>query len=64
MWHCPFKFPFDYYHLLGEDDKFIKSSYVREDLQVMLYEGVGTRIEKKKYAGCPSYSFDSPSDLL
>ena len=64
MWHCPFKFPFDYYHLLGDDDKFVKSSYARENLQEMLDEGKGTHIEKKKYSGCPAFSFDSSADLL
>ena len=64
MWHCPFKFPFDYYHLLGDNDKFIKSSYVKKDLQCMLDEGVGTHIESKKYSGCPSFSFDKSVDLI
>ena len=64
MWHCPFKFPFDYYHLLGDNDKFIKSSYVKKDLQDMLDEGVGTHIESKKYSGCPSFSFDKSVDLI
>lgn len=64
MWHCPFKFGFDYYHLLGEDEKFIKSSYEKEELQKMIEDGVGIKIEKKKYKGCPAFSFDNTMDLL
>jgi hypothetical protein len=64
MWHCPFKFGFDYFHLLKEDGSFLKSSYKKEDLEVLLQEGKGSRIEEKKYKGCPAFSFDKPMDLL
>ena len=55
---------FDYFHLLKEDGSFLKSSYDKEDLEVLLQEGKGSRIEKKKYKGCPAFSFDKPMDLL
>jgi len=55
MWYCPYKFKFDYFHLLDEDGELIKSSYTKEDLQIMLDNGKGHEIKKLKYGGCPSF---------
>jgi len=64
MWHCPFKFPFSYFTLLDEEGNFMKSSYEQSDLQELLDDGKGSSIEKRKYAGCPAFSFDKTEDLL
>ena len=64
MWHCPFKFAFDYYHLLGEEGEFIASAYEREFLQNLLDEGDGYEIKKLRYKGCPAFRVDNVSNLL
>ena len=51
MWHCPFKFDFEYYSLTDETGKVIKNSFSKEDLD----ESKGS-IELKKYDGCPAHN--------
>ena len=51
MWHCPFKFDFEYYSLIGEDGKVIKNSFNEGDLD----ENKG-KIELKTYKGCPAHT--------
>ncbi|WP_396180070.1 RecB family exonuclease [Flavobacterium sp.] len=64
MWHCPFKFPFDYFVLLDEDKNIISSSYVKEELNKKRKNGLGFSIEKRKYSGCPAFRFDNINELL
>lgn len=53
MWHCSFKFDFDYYVLLDKDKKIIKSSFEESPLLKDIKEGL--EVEKRYYAGCPKY---------
>lgn len=53
MWHCPFKFDFDYYVLIDEKNEIIKSSYEENDLKNSLKENL--KIEKRFYEGCPKF---------
>ena len=64
MWHCPFKFAFDYYHLLDKDGEFVSSSYDAESLQKKLDDGIGNEIKKLRYKGCPAFRVDNVSNLL
>lgn len=50
MWHCEYKFAYDYYVLLDKDGKIIKST--REEKELHNFEGV---TEKRHYAGCPAH---------
>lgn len=50
MWHCPFKFAYDYY-IVKKDDKIVKSYLRKED--IVLKEG--EIIEVAHYAGCPRF---------
>lgn len=47
MWACQYKFPFEYYALY-EDDKLIKTSLDKEDLEIK----DGRHIKKLRYNGC------------
>ena len=58
MWHCPFKFGFDYFVALDEKGVITKSAHKKEDLSEF------KKVEKRKYAGCPAFSLDDDSDLL
>ena len=60
MWHCPFKFPYDYYVLLDKDKKIIKSSHDKKELAA---PKKGEKIEKKRYKGCPAHNVDVDDDF-
>ena len=60
MWHCAFKFPFDYHVLLDENDKVIKSFTEKEELPKAKK---GQRIEKRHYSGCPRHNTQEESPL-
>lgn len=50
MWHCPFKFPYDYY-VLTKDGKELASSLNEADFEIQ----EGEKVEKRHYAGCPRF---------
>ena len=55
MWHCSFKFKFDYYALKGPDGQIKKTVFTKDrDLLLPLQEADDT-IEKLSYAGCPRH---------
>jgi len=53
MWHCDFKFPYDYYALVNEDGKTLKSSLKKESLEPVKK---GQKIIEKHYEGCPVHN--------
>jgi hypothetical protein len=64
MWHCPFKFAFDYYHLLDEEGNYLSSAYQREALEDKMEKTTGSKIKKLRYKGCPAFRVDNVSNLL
>lgn len=52
MWHCDFKFPFDYYALLNEKEEVISTDLKEENL----IAGENQTIIKKSYQGCPAHN--------
>ncbi len=64
MWHCPFKFPTDYFVLLDKENNIVSSSYNKKDLDSKIKNKIDLRIEKRKYAGCPAFKFDKVTELL
>ena len=52
MWHCEYKFSFDYYVAINKNGKTVQSSYEKEDLKTPK-DG---KIEKRHYEGCPAHS--------
>lgn len=49
-WHCPFKFPFDYYVSYDKDGNFISSSYDKP------VKTSGVKVKKMRYTGCPVFN--------
>lgn len=64
MWHCPFKFPTNYFVLLDEEKNIISSSYNKNDMDRKRKNGIGFIVEKREYAGCPAFKFDKVDELL
>lgn len=56
-WHCPFKFPFDFYAIIKSDGSF-SSSHLDEDSALELVKP-GESIEKRHYGGCPAFNKSS-----
>lgn len=52
MWHCSFKFPFDYHVLLDENGKQLKISKEKSELGK---PKSGQKIELRHYGGCPAH---------
>lgn len=50
MWHCEHKFAYDYYALINEEGKTLKTSKDEEDL-----DSSKGKIVKKRYDGCPAW---------
>ena len=53
MWHCPFKFDFEYYALVNELGETISSAFDEDSLPT---PKDGESIVKKKYDGCPRHN--------
>ena len=51
MWHCPYKFDFDYYAVFDKNDKLI-ATYFEDDFKLSMVPAGGS-YEKRWYAGCP-----------
>lgn len=62
MWHCPFKFPREFYALVDKDGTRVASADFKKDLKDK--QSKGLKVEKVKYEGCPAFSFDKPMELL
>lgn len=56
-WNCPSKFPRDYWVLLNDKKEIIASSFLheKEKLEKKLKDGIGVKIEKRHYLGCPKF---------
>ena len=52
MWHCSFKFPFDYYVLLDKSGEILKSYTEKKECPK---PKKGEKIEKRHYEGCPAH---------
>jgi hypothetical protein len=61
MWHCAYKFPFDYYGLFDEDDKLLKTEFAENYALLLKNKKDSFSIKKLHYAGCPRWNYlDSP----
>lgn len=54
MWHCPFKWGFDYFVVLNKEGKILKS-YNEADFDPSVVEKSQT-FEKRHYLGCPAFN--------
>ena len=57
MWHCAYKFPFDYYALCDKKDKVLQTAFP-EDYHVLVSKrSEGYSIKKMHYSGCPRWNY-------
>jgi hypothetical protein len=59
MWHCPYKFPFDYWILINKDGKQVASAFSQEDLKL----DKSLIVKKMRYSGCPRFNVQDPVDV-
>lgn len=52
MWHCPQKFPYDYYAVINKDGEVKRTAFKKDDLVAK----DGEIIVIKHYAGCPAFN--------
>jgi hypothetical protein len=57
MWHCPYKFDFEYYALVNGKGEVVESAFNKKDLKKRSKH----KIEKKQYEGCPRHKTIEPS---
>ena len=63
MWHCNYKFPFDYWVLKDVDGKIIQSVKDGEEYKLVANESEGEAVQKLHYEGCPKFNAPKDSDL-
>jgi hypothetical protein len=54
MWHCPFKWNFDYFVVYDESGERIKSYHENEWNEKLV--PLGGKFEKQTYKGCPRFN--------
>ena len=57
MWHCVYKFPFDYYALYDENDKVVGTAFPEEYHTLIAKRKENFTIKKMHYAGCPRWNY-------
>ena len=57
MWHCVYKFPFDYYALYDDKGKIIRTAFAEDYYALTEMRGPNDTIKKMKYAGCPRWNY-------
>lgn len=56
MWHCMYKFPFEYYTLYNDSGKLIKKVFAEDYFELVKLQKEGYTIEKERYQGCPRWN--------
>jgi hypothetical protein len=59
MWHCNYKFPFDFFILKDKDGNFIDSAKSEDKHKLKPNKELGEYIEKSHYKGCPKFNVES-----
>jgi ATP-dependent helicase/DNAse subunit B len=57
MWHCVYKFPFDYYALYDENGKLVKTAFPDEYPSLIAKRKKNFVIKKMHYSGCPRWNY-------
>jgi len=61
MWHCAYKFPFNYYGLFDLRGKLVRSEFPENYALLLKNKKENFTIKKMRYAGCPRWNYlDSP----
>jgi len=56
MWHCAYKFPFDYYSLYDEKGDLVKKVFIDDYYELVQMKKEGYSIKKEHYEGCPRWN--------
>lgn len=56
MWHCAYKFPFDYYALYDQNNNLIKTVFMEDYHELLKIKKSEWTINKEKYQGCPRFN--------
>lgn len=62
MWHCPFKFSFDYLALKNKDGIIKKTCKIEDKEELLLSQEEGDYIEELSYDGCPKHTQTSSNE--
>ena len=57
MWHCMYKFPFDYYALYNQDGELVKKVFVEDYFELVKLQKEGYTVAKEHYQGCPRWNY-------
>ena len=57
MWHCAYKFPFDYYGLFDDSDKLVSTAFPEEYHVLISKRKKDYTIKKMHYSGCPRWNY-------
>jgi len=61
MWHCMYKFSFDYYGLFDEDGGLVRTAFPESYGALLKHKKEKFTIKKLHYAGCPRWNYlDTP----
>ena len=63
MWHCPFKFAFDYWALKDESGKTLQTAHDEDKDTLIPNKSEGEYLEKSTYDGCPKFNTEKSMDL-
>ena len=61
MWHCPHKFPYNYFKLLNKDGELVKTSIDKLELENLKQDS--DSIVEQHYKGCPHWNQKDDFDL-
>jgi len=56
MWHCAYKFPFEYLILKDKDGNQIKTAFLHNKEELTNIKNDGDTIIKAHYKGCPHWN--------
>jgi hypothetical protein len=57
MWHCTYKFPFDYYGLFDGKDNLVRTAFPEDYSALLKNKEENFSIKKLHYAGCPRWNY-------
>ena len=63
MWHCSFKFGFDYWALKDADGLIKKSAHIDDKEELISLKQEGDTLEKLSYKGCPVHNQPSSHEV-
>jgi len=63
MWHCPFKFAFDYWALKDKSGKTLQTVHDEDKDTLTPNKSEGEYLEKSTYDGCPKFNTEKSIDL-